>query len=88
MIAGQHLLIDFSFFLYAYLMRAFFYFDLGDNLIWTPEERAVAAPCACGAKIRPLLRVRDSGGDLTDRSFYSYRSLASVYLARDWEFRK
>jgi len=61
-------------------MRAFFYFDLGDNLIWTPEERAVAAPCACGAKIGPLLRVRDSGGDLTDRSFYSYRS----WLACIW----
>ena len=78
----------FSLFLYAYLTEVIFFFDLGDTLIWTSEERAVVAPGASGAKIGSLLRVRDSGGGLTNRSFYSYRSLASVYLARDWKFRK
>jgi len=77
-------LIDFSFLLYVFNRRNLFCFELGDNLVWTSEERAAAAPGASGAKIGPLLRVRDSGGHLTDRSFHSNRSLAGVYLARDW----
>ena len=78
-------MINFSFILYAYLTEInLFCFDLGDNLIWTSEERTAAAPGASGAKIGSLLRVRDSGSHITDRSFHSYRSLAGVYLARDW----
>ena len=80
--------MEFSFFVGVFNKSKLFYFDLGDNLIWTSEERAAAAPGASGAKIGPLLRVRDSGGDLADRSFYSYCSLAGVYLARDWKFRE
>ena len=79
-------MMDFSLVLYAFNSNRsnLFCFHVGDNLIWTSEERAAAALGASGAKIGPLLRVRDSGSHFTDRSFHSYCSLASVYLARDW----